>query len=376
MTNESAGTGTARGHLDRSMVMPVAAGYAREGGGGRFFAAGFGGGGPPRSGGRSGPPSHDQGARGSGHVPVMVDEVVEGLAPRTGGLYVDCTFGRGGHARAVLDRIGPAGRVIALDRDPEAVAAAREFARSDPRISVHHARFGGIGGIVDGAGLTGRVDGVVMDLGVSSPQLDEPGRGFSFLNDGPLDMRMEPDAGVSAAEWLAGVSGQEIERVLREFGEERAARRIARAIVAGRERDGPIVSTRRLAAIVAGAVRRGAGRGGRQHPATRTFQAIRLHVNDELGELERGLAAVPALLACGGRLVVLGFHSLEDRIVKRFMRGHGAAPEYPRRLPIAGATRPAGLMIPLARARRPRESEVAANPRARSAVLRVAERSR
>lgn len=358
------------------MVMPVAAEYARESGSGRFFAAGFGGGGPPpRSGGRSGPLSREEGARGSGHVPVMVDEVVEALAPRPGGLYVDCTFGRGGHARAVLDRIGPAGRVIALDRDPEAVAAARELARSDPRISVHHARFGGIGGIVDGAGLTGRVDGVVMDLGVSSPQLDEPGRGFSFLGDGPLDMRMEPDAGVSAAEWLAGASAKEIERVLRELGEERAARRIARAVVAGRERGGPIVSTRRLASIVAGAARKGAGRG-RVHPATRTFQAIRLHVNDEIGELERGLEAVPALLASGGRLVVLGFHSLEDRIVKRFMRDHGAAPEPPRGLPIAGVSRPPGLMRPIARARRPRESEVAANPRARSAVLRVAERSR
>ena len=370
VTSESAGTG--RGHLDRSMVMPVAAGYARESGGGRFFAAGTGGGDPLP---RSGPPSHDTGARSSGHVPVMVDEVVEALAPRTGGLYLDCTFGRGGHARAVLDRIGPAGRVIALDRDPEAVAAARALARSDPRVSVHHARFGEVGGIVGADGLTGRVDGIVMDLGVSSPQLDEPGRGFSFLNDGPLDMRMEPDTGVTAAEWLAGASVQEIERVLRELGEERAARRIARAVVAGRERGGPIASTRRLAAIVAGAVRGGAGRS-RTHPATRTFQAVRLHVNDELGELERGLEAMPALLAPGGRLVVLSFHSLEDRIVKRFMRSHGAAPEHPRGLPIAGASRPAGLMHPLARARRPRESEVAANPRARSAVLRVAERSR
>ena len=316
-----------------------------------------------------------------GHVPVMLDEVVEALAPRAGGLYVDCTFGRGGHTRAVLDRIGPSGRVLAIDRDPRAVSAARELARSDPRVSVRHARFGRVGEIVNAAGLTGRIDAVLMDLGVSSPQLDESGRGFSFLNDGPLDMRMDPGAGVSAAEWLAGASVQEIERVLRELGEERAARRIARAIVAGRERGAPITSTRRLAAIVAGTVRGGAGPGrgrgrARMHPATRTFQAIRLHVNDELGELERGLAAIPALLAPGGRLVVLSFHSLEDRIVKRFMRSHGAAPEHPRRLPVAGVSRPAGLMLPLAPARRPRESEVAANPRARSAVLRVAERSR
>ena len=365
------------------MVMPVAAGHAQEWGGRRFFVAGSGGGAPSlRPGERSGGPrSCDMGARVSGHVPVMVDEVVEALAPRAGGFYVDCTFGRGGHVRAVLDRIGPAGRMLALDRDPGAVAAARALARSDPRVSVRHARFGEIGGIAHATGLTGRVDGVVMDLGVSSPQLDEPGRGFSFLNDGPLDMRMDPDAGVSAAEWLAGASGREIERVLRELGEERAARRIARAIVAGREQSGPIASTRRLAAIVAGAARGGAGSGGhrvrtRAHPATRTFQAIRLHVNDELGELERGLAAIPDLLVPGGRLVVLSFHSLEDRIVKRFMRGHAAASVHPRGLPVTGTSRPAGAMTPLARPRRPSESEVAVNPRARSAVLRVAERSR
>ena len=376
MTNESVGTGTARGHLDRSMVMPVAAGYAREGGSGRFFAAGFGGGGPPpRSGGRSGPPPRERGARGSGHVPAMLGEVVEALAPRAGGLYVDCTFGRGGHARAVLDRVGPAGRVIVIDRDPRAAAAARSLARSDARVSAHHARFGEVGDIVDTAGLTGRVDGMLMDLGVSSPQLDEPGRGFGFLHDGPLDMRMDPGAGVSAAEWLAGATGREIERVLRELGEERAARRIARGIVAERERGAPVASTRRLAAIVAGAVRGGPGRA-RLHPATRTFQAVRLHVNDELGELERALAAAPAVLAPGGRLVVLSFHSLEDRIVKRFMRDHGAAPAHPRRLPVVGTGRRAGTMTPLGRARRPRAGEVAANPRARSAVLRVAERSR
>ena len=303
----------------------------------------------------------------------MLDEVVEALAPHAGGVYVDCTFGRGGHARALLDRIGPVGRVLAIDRDPQAVKAARALARSDARMSAHHARFGEVGDVVNAAGLTGRVDGMLMDLGVSSPQLDEPGRGFSFLHDGPLDMRMDPGAGVSAAEWLAGATGREIERVLRELGEERAARRIARGIVTERERGVPVASTRRLAAVVAGAVRGGPGRT-RLHPATRTFQAIRLHVNDELGELERGLAAAPAVLSPGGRLVVLSFHSLEDRIVKRFMRGSGAA--LPRRLPVAGTDRPAGTMASIARMRRPREGEVAANPRARSAMLRVAERSR
>lgn len=320
--------------------------------------------------------SRGMGSHVSEHIPVMLDEVVEAVAPRPGGRYVDCTFGRGGHTRAVLDRIGPTGRVLAVDRDPEAVAAARELARSDPRISLHHARFGEIGEIVRGAGLAGRVDAVLMDLGVSSPQLDRPERGFSFVNDGPLDMRMDPGAGTSASEWLANASEREIERVLRGLGEERAARRIARAVVAERKRGAPIATTRRLAAIAARIVR-GAGVRARVHPATRTFQAIRVHVNDELGELERALAAVPDLLAPGGRLVVVSFHSLEDRMVKRFMRGDDAVAVHPRHLPIPDAARPpGGVVTPLGRARRPSEGEIAVNPRARSAVLRVAERSR
>ena len=305
----------------------------------------------------------------------MLDEVVEAVAPRPGGRYVDCTFGRGGHARALLARIGPAGRVLAIDRDPQAVEAARALARCDPRVSAHHARFGEVGGVVNAAGLTGRVDGMLMDLGVSSPQLDDPGRGFSFLHDGPLDMRMDPGSGVSAAEWLAGASEQEIGRVLHELGEERAARRIARAVAAERKRGAPVESTRRLAAIVAGVVRR-SGVRARVHPATRAFQAVRMHVNDELGELARGLAAAPHLLAPGGRLVVLSFHSLEDRIVKRFMRGDDAVPAPPRRLPLVDGSRSAGAMAPVASARRPDEGEAAANPRSRSAVLRVAERRR
>ena len=311
----------------------------------------------------------------SEHVPVMLEEVVEALSPRSGGRYVDCTYGRGGHARALLDRIGPAGRVLAIDRDPQAVAAARELAGFDSRVSIRHARFGDLGTVVDTAGLRGRIDAVLMDLGVSSPQIDEPERGFSFMSDGPLDMRMDPATGESAATWLAGASEREIGRVLSELGEERAARRVARAIVRERTRGVPIVSTRRLAAIVAGAVR-GGGARSRAHPATRTFQAIRMHVNDELGELERGLAQVPRLLVPGGRLVVLSFHSLEDRIVKRFMRDRGGASVHPRHLPVLDAPRAGGAMTPIAPARRPREDEIAGNPRARSAVLRVAERTR
>ena len=314
------------------------------------------------------------GGQVSEHVPVMLDEVIEAIAPRPGGSYVDCTFGRGGHTRAVLERIGADGRVLAIDRDPQAVAVARELSRIDGRVSVHHARFSEVGAIVGAAGLTGRIDAVLMDLGVSSPQLDEPERGFSFLSDGPLDMRMDPGGGVSAGEWLAHASEREIGRVLRELGEERASRRIARAIVAERAQGAPVASTRRLAAIVANAVQ--GGSRTRVHPATRSFQAIRMHVNDELRELERGLAETPRLLAPSGRLVVLSFHSLEDRIVKRFMRGRSAASAPPRRLPIRGAAGATGVMFALAGARRPREGEVAANPRARSAVLRVAERRR
>ena len=305
----------------------------------------------------------------------MLDEVVEAIAPRSGGAYVDCTFGSGGHTRAVLDRIGSEGRVLAMDRDPQAVAVARALARSDPRLTVVHARFGAVGEVVGAAGLAGRVDAVLMDLGVSSPQLDRPERGFSFLRDGPLDMRMDPGTGMSAAEWLARASETDIAQVLRDLGEERAARRIARAVVAERRRGTPIATTRRLATVVARAVRGGGGRS-RVHPATRAFQAIRMRVNDELGELERGLAATPDVLAPGGRLVVLSFHSLEDRMVKRFMRGDGAVPAPPRHLPLSHASRPAAVMTPLVRARRPGAGEVAANPRARSAVLRVAERNR
>ena len=329
---------------------------------------------PQRVGGH-GPVRHITGGHVSEHVPVMLDEVVATIAPRPGGRYVDCTFGRGGHTRAVLDRIGSEGRVLAMDRDPEAVAAARELTRSDPRLTVVHARFGALGEVVGAAGLAGRVHAVLMDLGVSSPQLAQPERGFSFLSDGPLDMRMDPGAGMSAAEWLAVASEREIVRVLRDLGEERAARRIARALVAERTQEAPIATTGRLASIVARAVR-GGGSRTRVHPATRTFQAIRMHVNDELGELEQGLSAAPEVLAPGGRLVVLSFHSIEDRTVKRFMRGDGAAAVLPRHLPVAHSSRPSGAMTPLMRPRRPRADEVATNPRARSAVLRVAERSR
>ena len=303
-----------------------------------------------------------------GHRPVLCDAALEGLAVRPDGLYVDATYGRGGHAAAILAQLGPEGRLWVLDRDPEAVAAAREQLGEDARVTVVADSFAHLGEHLAAAGLNGSVDGILLDLGVSSPQLDRAERGFSFRHDGPLDMRMDPSQGEDAASWLARVEEKELIRVLRDYGEERFARRIARAIVAARAEEA-ITSTGRLAALVAEAVpRREPGRD----PATRTFQALRIAVNDELGELERVLPVALEALTRGGRLVVISFHSLEDRRVKRFMRDEArgdAPPDAPlredqirRRLTLVGG------------ARRAAEGEVAENARARSAVLRVAER--
>jgi 16S rRNA (cytosine1402-N4)-methyltransferase len=303
------------------------------------------------------------------HRSVLLEESVQALAVSPGGTYIDGTFGRGGHARAILARLGPAGRLIGLDRDPAALAAARGLEQSDTRFRATQGSFGEIARLVEGLGIKGKVQGILLDLGVSSPQLDEPGRGFSFSSDGPLDMRMDPHAGASAADWLARAELAEIERVLRELGEERFARRIARAIVTAREA-APIETTAQLAAIVARAV---PTREPGKHPATRSFQALRILVNNELGELERCLDQVCDLLGATGRLVVISFHSLEDRIVKRFMRRESRGPELPKGLPVPTATMGGRLRI-LGKPLHPSESEVRANPRARSAVLRVAER--
>ena len=300
----------------------------------------------------------------------MLAEVLDALAPRTGGYYVDCTFGRGGHARALLERIGPGGRLLVMDRDPQAVAAAEVMARGDARVAVVHDDFSRLARVAAREGLMGNVDGILLDLGLSSPQLDDASRGFSFRHDAALDMRMDPTRGESACVWLARASEAEIARVIRTYGEERYARRIARAIVASRASQ-PIRSTRQLADIVARAQPRTAGRD--KHPATRTFQAIRMHVNDELAALGSALAATPAMLATGGRLAVVSFHSLEDRVVKRFIRDAHRPPGAPKGLPITGEPG-AAVLRPLGGPRRPTAAEVAANPRARSAVLRVAER--
>ncbi len=308
------------------------------------------------------------------HTTVLLQEAVDALlaheaGDQTDGVYVDATFGRGGHARALLQRLGEKGRVIAFDRDPEAVAAATSgTARvDDPRFFIHHSRFGDIAAVLAEDGVR-CIDGLLLDLGVSSPQIDDPQRGFSFRFDGPLDMRMDTTRGESAADFLARADERQIAEVIRDYGEERFAGQIAKALVARREGGDPVRTTGALSQLVAGAVKtREAG----QDPATRTFQALRIFVNAELEELEQALNASLELLAPGGRLVVISFHSLEDRIVKTFIARESKS-VYDRRAPFAAAS-PLRLK---ARSRiRPGVTEVRANPRARSAVMRVAERT-
>jgi 16S rRNA (cytosine1402-N4)-methyltransferase len=302
------------------------------------------------------------------HAPVLLEEAVDALAVQPGGTYVDCTFGRGGHSRAILARLGPGGRLVALDRDPEAVSAAASIA--DSRFSIVHGAFGRVSELLAALGIT-RANGIVLDLGISSPQLDEARRGFSFRHDAPLDMRMDVSTGTTAAEWLASATESEIREVIRNYGEERFAKQIAAAIVAARAR-GPLGTTRQLAALVAEAV---PTREPRQDPATRTFQALRIHVNQELEELSVALPRCVDLLGPGGRLVVISFHSLEDRIVKRFMREHSTADKLPPKLAVRARDLPEPRLRLVGKARRPSASEVAANPRARSAIMRVAERT-
>jgi 16S rRNA (cytosine1402-N4)-methyltransferase len=305
----------------------------------------------------------------SEHTPVLLDEVLAGLAIRRGGRYCDATFGRGGHAAAILEAVGPDGSVVAVDRDPEAIRAGRRRFAGESRLTLVQGSFGPLEERVRAAGVTGELDGVLMDLGVSSPQLDEAARGFSFMQDGPLDMRMDNEAGQSAAQWLAKAGEREIADVLHDLGEERFARRISRAIVAARAAT-PLTRTGQLADIVSKAV---PAREPGKHPATRSFQAIRMHVNRELEQIAEALPQAVNLLAAGGRLCVISFHSLEDRLVKRFIqREERGDPVYaglpvvppharPRLRRVDGAVRATG-------------PEIAANPRARSAVLRVAER--
>jgi 16S rRNA (cytosine1402-N4)-methyltransferase len=304
-------------------------------------------------------------AQEPGHVPVLYAQTLEGLRVLRDGRYLDGTFGRGGHARGVLERLGPDGRLLLMDKDPEAIAAAEaEFGR-DPRVAIRRGSFAALG---DWAETEAGLDGVLFDLGVSSPQLDEARRGFSFQGEGPLDMRMDPDAGESAATWLARAGEREIADVLWAYGEERLSRRIARAIVARRV-ESPLATTTELADLVAATIGR---REPGKHPATRTFQALRIFVNRELDDLNTGLAAAHARLRPGGRLATISFHSLEDRAVKRFIAAHAKPPAGNRRLPVATAFEP--TLRAIGDAVVADAAELARNPRARSAVLRVAER--
>ena len=307
-------------------------------------------------------------ATASAHIPVMLEQAVEALAIRPDGIYIDGTFGRGGHSRRILEELGEEGRLLAFDKDEDAVLVAREQFGSDRRFSIVHGSFAELAEVVAEHGLQQRIDGLLLDLGVSSPQIDDPARGFSFLKDGPLDMRMNRSRGQSAAEWLADADEDDICTVLREYGEERFARRIARAIVA-RRRQTPITGTRDLAELVAQAC---PVKEKHKHPATRTFQAIRIFVNRELDDLQSCLLDSLDVMARGARLVVISFHSLEDRIVKRFMRDAAQGPKLPKGLPVRHVETLGRLRV-LGKSRRASEAELQDNPRARSAVLRVAE---
>jgi len=310
------------------------------------------------------------------HITVLLGEAVDALLGDVSdeadgvlnGTYVDGTFGRGGHSRALLQRLGERARVIAIDRDPQAVAAAAtDPGLADPRFSIHHTSFGQLVPTLAAAGVT-RIDGLLLDLGVSSPQIDTPERGFSFRFDGPLDMRMDTTRGESAADFLARADERHIAEVIRDYGDERFAVQVAKALVARRESGSPVRTTRELSEVVAGAVKT---REPGQNPATRTFQALRIFVNAELEELEQGLNAALDLLAPGGRLVVISFHSLEDRIVKTFIARESKA-VFDRRAPFAPEV--AMRLRALGRVK-PGETELRANPRARSAVMRIAERT-
>jgi 16S rRNA (cytosine1402-N4)-methyltransferase len=303
------------------------------------------------------------------HTPVLAAEALAGLALEAGGYYVDATFGRGGHTSLLLQALGREGRVLALDRDPQAIASGRQRFADEMRLTLVHASFADLGTLVPAQAHGRACRGVLFDLGVSSPQLDDPQRGFSFRADGPLDMRMDPTRGEPVSAWIARAGIDEIRQVIATFGEERFARRVAQAIVAAR-RERALTRTGELSALIAGAVRT---REPGKHPATRTFQALRMFTNDELGQLERGLGGALDALAPGGRLAVISFHSLEDRVVKRFMQRESQIDPALRDLPVVPAAAQPRLKL-IGRKSRPAPAELQRNPRARSALLRVAER--
>jgi 16S rRNA (cytosine1402-N4)-methyltransferase len=302
------------------------------------------------------------------HQPVLLNEVVSNLVTNPDGYYVDATFGRGGHAKAILDRLSPSGKLFAFDKDPQAIAYAQNYFSNDARFSLFHGSFAQITHFLSEQNILHKIDGFLFDLGVSSPQLDDPNRGFSFMRAGKLDMRMDTTRGVDAATWLATVSEKELTEALWSYGEERFARRIVRAILAART-ENPITTTTQLAQIIAGAVpMHTPGR----HPATKSFQAIRIVVNQELDDLKKGLDQAYTALKVGGKLLVISFHSLEDRIVKHFIQDKEEGDFLPRKLPIKQQA--TSSLKKLGQAIKPTAQEIAANPRARSAILRIAEK--
>lgn len=305
------------------------------------------------------------------HTTVLLDEAVNGLNIREDGIYIDGTFGRGGHSRLILSQLGEKGQLLAIDRDPQAIAAAAEI--QDPRFSIVHGPFSALAEYVEARGLIGKIDGVLLDLGVSSPQLDDAERGFSFMRDGPLDMRMDPTRGQSAAEWLMNAEEADIAFVIKTYGEEKFGKRIARAIVE-RNREQPMTRTKELATVIAAAM---PVKDKFKHPATRTFQAIRIWINSELEEIDTALKGAMSVLAPGGRLSVISFHSLEDRLVKRFMRDQSRGPQVPAGIPMTESQLKAlgGRELKTLGKLIPGEAEVNENPRARSSVLRIAERT-
>ncbi len=307
------------------------------------------------------------------HITVLLDEAVEGLAVRADGCYLDGTFGRGGHSRLILEQLGAGGQLLGFDKDPLAIATGQALAAEDGRFVIVQRSFAELGAELQVRDLAGKVSGVLLDLGVSSPQLDDPERGFSFMHDGPLDMRMDPSRGVSAAEWIASASEDDIARAFKEYGEERFAKRMARAVVL-RRTEQPFTRTADLAQVLT--VANPAWEKGK-NPATRAFQGLRIQINNELGDLERGLDAAMDALEVGGRLSVISFHSLEDRIVKQFMRRHvkGEADNLPRDLPVRIVPFVPRLKL-IGKPQYASDAELKANPRSRSAVLRIAEKLR
>ena len=304
------------------------------------------------------------------HISVLLDEAITGLALKPDGIYIDCTFGRGGHSGLILSKLSDQGRLIAIDRDPTAISAAKKFA-DDSRFSIEHHGFADLQQIAEKHQLLSQVDGILLDLGVSSPQLDEAERGFSFMKDGPLDMRMDPTSGRSAAQWLAEAELEDITHVIKTYGEEKFGRRIAHKIIETREHTA-ITSTKQLADLVDEAV---PVKDKHKHPATRTFQAIRIYINSELEEIQTALQAAVDVLKPGGRLVVISFHSLEDRIVKQFIKKQSKGEAIPRGLPLTDAQINKNLTLKaVGKAIKPSKAEIEANPRSRSSVLRIAQR--